>query len=169
MESTNMNKQELIDAVASEGRWFVAKSTRQDSARKIRWAFSMPTRPGLRPSPFVLHMIEVLDKEVDKRPHLGGQVLPVLVSNIDLQSGQIPIVENRHEAPSHEVIVNDVHGLDHDTETVQASLADDLSFIGFQQTVDLDGMGSRALRESKLVGVIGERVDQETVTLEFLE
>ena len=125
-------------------------------------------RPGLRPTTFVLQTIKILDQEVDKRPDLGRHVLAVLVSDIDLQSRQVPIVENRYEAARHKFVVDDVDGLDHDAETVQASLADNLSFIRFQHTVDLDGMCRLAFCKGKLVGIIRERIDQKAVTFEIL-
>ncbi len=85
--------------------------------------------------------------------------------------GQVPVFQHRHQAAGHDVVVDDVAGLDEDAHAVQRGGAHDLAVVGLQQALDLDGLVlARAhLGEAQLVRRVGVQVDQQLVLLQVVQ
>jgi hypothetical protein len=105
----------------------------------------------------------VLDQEIDEGAHLRRHVPPALEGDVDAQARQVPLVEHRHQAAGHDVLVEDVFGLHQDAEPVERRRAQHLAIVGLEQALDLDHAPFAAAAEGKLFGVVAVGVEQQIV------
>jgi hypothetical protein len=64
------------------------------------------------PTFFEIQASDALHEEVRENSDFRGLVTSALISEVDGQTRQLPIVEHWHETARHDVVVNDVKRLD---------------------------------------------------------
>src|ERR1700755_2936354 len=90
--------------------------------------------PGLtslaprRPLARQIQPFNPLDQRLRKNADFGGLVAPALIREIDGEARQLPVFQNGHETPSHDIVVDDIERLNHDTHARIAGGTDDLTF-----------------------------------------
>ncbi|MCY1373455.1 hypothetical protein D9M69_607300 [compost metagenome] len=110
----------------------------------------------------------MIQQEIDEQPGLGRHVASILKCQVDREPGQIPIVQYRQQSAGHQVVVDDVLGLNEYPCSRQRRGPNDLTIIGFQGRLNLHRYLLISLGKLHGVGMVGMAVDKNVVIHELL-
>src|ERR1700694_869432 len=81
------------------------------------------------PTFFEVETFHAFNEELSENSNFRWLVTPALISQVDGQTRQLPVLKHRNKAPRHDVLVDDVKRLNNNPESRASRSHDDLAFI----------------------------------------